>query len=192
MRGAGDSIGIAINFYLQTHAAPNKVVNFRLDASDATLSTDSTVNAYLTVQDFVHSNAIDRKHAFSISLQYNQFSLSGVYLGSGEEFNKTVKPAVLEALKDLPNPTLSAQEFGWLESLTDLNDGEPLQISEPYKARKNFFAKSVIVPEPGLSADRVRPYIDYILNTDAPTPFFAYLDLYGGRDSQINTKVSSF
>lgn len=192
MRGAGDSIGIAINFYLQTHAAPNKVVNFRLDASDATLSTDSTVNAYLTVQDFVHSNAIDRKHAFSISLQYNQFSLSGVYLGSGEEFNKSVKPAVLDALKDLPNPTLSAQEFGWLESLTDLNDGEPLQISEPYKARKNFFAKSVIVPEPGLSADRVRPYIDYILNTDAPTSFFAYLDLYGGRDSQINTKVSSF
>ncbi|ETS87173.1 hypothetical protein PFICI_01001 [Pestalotiopsis fici W106-1] len=186
MRGAADSVGIAARFHLNAQKAPAAVVNFRLDASDATHSTDATVAAFLTVQDFVHNkkhNAVDSKLGFSISLQYNQFSLSGIYLGTLEEFNTKVRPAMVEGL---PNATVDAKQLDWLSSLVDQNDGQPLEIAEPYTARANFYAKSVIVPEPGLDADQIRPYIDFILNTDSPTPFFAYFDLWGGAGSFIN------
>lgn len=190
MRGAADSFGIAARFYLETQPAPTAVVNFRLDASDATRSVDDTVAAFMTVQDFVHNkkhDAMDSKLGFSISLQYNQFSLAGIYLGTLDEFNTKVRPAMVDGL---PNATLDARELDWLATLVEQNDGQPLHISEPYTARANFYAESVIIPEPGLNVELMRDYFDYILNKDSPTSYFAYLDLWGGAGSVINSEVS--
>ncbi|KAF3016094.1 hypothetical protein E8E14_000561 [Neopestalotiopsis sp. 37M] len=165
MRGAADSFGIAARFYLETQPAPTAVVNFRLDASDATRSVDDTVAAFMAVQDFVHNkkhSAMDSKLGFSISLQYNQFSLAGIYLGTLDDFNTKVRPAMVDGL---PNATLDARELDWLATLVEQNDGQPLHISEPYTARANFYAES-----------------------DSPTPYFAYLDLWGGVGSVINSE----
>lgn len=191
MRGAADSIGIAVKFYLQTQQAPDKVVNFYVDASDATKSVDAAVSALSYIQDFVHNKpakVVDRNLAFGLVFSKDEFVFEGTYLGSLDDFTNNIVPTML---KGLPNGTLrQAKELDWLSSLQELNEGGPLDTPLPSGEHNTFFAKSVTVPEPGLTKDAMESYFDFLLHGDeSPTSFYAFLDLYGGADSQINTKV---
>ncbi|KAK9425152.1 putative FAD-binding PCMH-type domain-containing protein [Seiridium unicorne] len=68
-----------------------------------------------------------------------------------------------------------------------------IPLGSPITAHSNFFAKSVIIPEPGLAQENIRAYINYTLNTNTPTSYFAYLDLYGGACSQANAvRIETF
>jgi len=64
-----------------------------------------------------------------------------------------------------------------------------------YKEHSNFFAKSVITPEP-LSEEKLTSYISYIIEQGPKVPvgWFSIINLYGGPDSEItkkNTKHSA-
>ncbi|KAI1498447.1 hypothetical protein F5X99DRAFT_412091 [Biscogniauxia marginata] len=193
MRGAADSFGIVVNFYLLTRPVPEKVVNWFIDINDAVSSVESAVHAFSYIQSFANdSSPIDRKLGFGIHLGPKRFGVGGTYFGSIEAFNSTIVPALLGGIP--VKPSIEAHEVDWLTSLKLLNGGNDLRIGESYSAHSNFFAKSVTVPHPGMSKDALTSYFSYLLNegAHAPVQYFITVDLYGGTDSQIRTKGPEF
>jgi hypothetical protein len=186
MRGAADMIGIAVNFYLQTQPAPKKVVSWTLDLPPAapSRSVDNATAAFLTLQKFAHdADAIDRRLSFGVTLGVDRFHVAGTYLGSFEQFNAKVGPALRccrhlilgadpgdsddddeeeKSTVDDPNPDLTAKEVSWLEALRILSESGTLTVPEPHMDRSNFYAKSVTVKEPGLSEFNLRSFFEYM------------------------------
>ena len=199
MRGAGPSFGIATTLYLQTHSAPAVTTYFGISFPGAAPATsiDTAVSSFTHLQDMAQNASVtNRNLSFGISLGPNAFEVRGVYLGSASDFNSTVAP---ELLRGLPQPSSPAtvQELNWRANLEVLNGGSlVVSTAEPYTARDNFFAKSVAVPEPGLSAAALRSYLTYITNQgaspQAPVSWFAIVNLDGGADSQINVRDADF
>ncbi|ORY71077.1 uncharacterized protein BCR38DRAFT_462358 [Pseudomassariella vexata] len=193
MRGAADSLGIVVNFYLETHQAPETVVNWHFDIPDVAKSLEGYILAFEHVQSFSqNSSIVDRNIGFGMNIGARGFCVSGTYFGTMEKFNAVIVP---ELLRGLPKPARTdIKETDWLTSLKMLNSGNSLNITNPYTERSNFFAKSVTVPEPGMSRQALESYLTYVLEkgANAPVHWFALVDLYGGVDSQINIKDEKF
>ncbi|KAK8112729.1 carbohydrate-binding module family 18 [Apiospora sp. TS-2023a] len=214
-RGAAESFGIVVNFYLETRQAPKKVVRWTFEFGDliGDAGVQGAVTAMLKLQDLMQDGAVvDRYLSFGVNLGKRRFGLSGVYLGPQETFTEKIRPALLRCFPKAPE---GGGEFGvleWLENLESQSGGDPLATPLAYKGRSNFFAKSVMVPEPGLSAAALTSYFEHIASVSAPKTqaekqedgkketkeddqqqqqeeevgWFIIIDLYGGADSQIN------
>lgn len=195
MRGAGPSFGIATTLYLQTQPAPTATTYFGFSFPGAAPATsiDTAVSSFTHLQDVAHNAAVtDRRLSFGITLGANSLQVRGVYLGPSSEFNSTISPELLRGLPPAAVPA-TVQELDWRANLEVLAGGAlAVPTSEPYTARDNFFAKSVAVPEPGLSAAALRSYIAFIAGPGAspppPVSWFAIVNLDGGADSQINAR----
>jgi FAD binding domain len=189
LRGAAESIGIVTTFYLKTLPAPSSVINFSVDLS-AVLSSASTVaNAFLELQNFVlTSPLVNRNISFGIYTSGSSFSLGGWYFGDQTYFTTTVLPAMLNGF---PAATPSIQALGWIDSLVHENNGQPL--SEPlsgYNAHDTFYAKSIVShnAQP-LTLAALESFWGYVINKGQSFPsWFSIINLYGGRDSQINVQ----
>jgi Berberine and berberine like len=147
-------------------------------------------SAFAQIQDVVqNASLVDRNLGLGISTNGQAFTVEGTYFGPPDTFNNQIAPALLAGL---PAPaTSTVQTEGWLDSLTTL--GGAGTLSEPttgYSAHDNFYAKSLAVPGP-LTADAISSYLSYMA-TAAPTTWFAGIDLYGGPDSQINIRDTTF
>ncbi|KAI0124012.1 hypothetical protein BJ170DRAFT_711875 [Xylariales sp. AK1849] len=192
MRGAAESFGIITAFYLQTRPAPETVVYFSYDLKEAATNEEKAIQAFWHIQDFARNSPVTDRHiSFGIVLTDGGFSVGGTYLGSLEVFQSTVAP---ELLRGVPTPTSSrVEENGWINTLKILA-GDDLDIPEPYELRSNFYAKSVTVPEPGMTEDALESYFRYIFHQgkEAPVDWYAIIDLYGGNDSQISTRGVDF
>lgn len=199
MRGAAPSFGIATTLYLQTQPAPavTTYFGFSFPGAAPTTSVETAVSSFIHLQDMAQNASVtDRKLSFGITLGSNNFQVRGVYLGSASDFNSTISP---ELLRGLPQPSspVTVQELDWRANLELLAGGSlAVSTTEPYRARDNFFAKSVAVPEPGFSAAALRSYLTYIENQGANPPasvsWFAIINLDGGADSQINARGADF
>ncbi|KAK8063456.1 hypothetical protein PG996_008108 [Apiospora saccharicola] len=217
MRGAAESFGIVVNFYLETRQAPKKVVRWTFEFGDliGDVGVQGAVAAMLKLQELMQDGAVvDRYLSFGVNLGKRRFGLSGVYLGPQETFTERIRPALLRCFPKVPE---GGGEFGvleWLENLESQSGGDSLATPLAYKGRSNFFAKSVMVPEPGLSAAALTSYFEHIASISAPKTqaekqedgkkeekedgqqqqeeeeqevgWFIIIDLYGGADSQIN------
>ncbi|KAI5859928.1 putative glucooligosaccharide oxidase [Durotheca rogersii] len=189
MRGAADSFGIAVNFYLETQPAPESVTNWYIKICDATKSVENAVSALQHIQTYVHDESlIDRRLGLNVSLSSDFFGIGGTYFGSRADFEDAILPALLKGIPE--NPTIEVQQVDWLTSLKLLNQGQDLHVSDNYADHSNFFAKSAIVPEPGYTKDALASFFTHLLGEGAraPVSYFIMLDLYGGADSQINNK----
>jgi hypothetical protein len=193
LRGAADSIGVVVNFYLQTNPAPTSVVNWSFGFSNMFANAKTISAAFSHIQDFVqNATVVDRKLGMGMYLDGVGFSVSGTYFGDIKTFNNTIAP---ELLRTLPTPSSSSvQTMSWLDSLTAL--GGSTTLVEPvhgYAAHDNFFAKSVTAPQP-LTSAAINSYFSYIVQkgVNPPTPWFSIINLYGGPDSQINNKDTTF
>ncbi|KAK9419116.1 hypothetical protein SUNI508_01093 [Seiridium unicorne] len=195
MRGAADMIGIAVNFYLQTRRAPENVIKWDLD-----LSTSAPINNIETATDiFLHLQAVaqnpdvvDKNISFGLVLGPGQwFNVGGIYLGSLDHFNDVIAPELLHRIPGTKE--IKIRELNWIETLKHLG-GDDLTVADPYTEQSNFYAKSVIVPQPGASRESVRGYMNFIAAAGQKQDFgwYAILDLYGGSGSQINTKDIDF
>ncbi|KAK7993514.1 hypothetical protein PG989_006895 [Apiospora arundinis] len=214
MRGAADSFGIVVNFYLRTQPAPKKVVLWTYEFGDliGNVGVQGAVCAMLNLQRLMHDDSVvDRQLSFGIHLGKRRFAISGVYLGPLDHYQERIRPALLRCFSDAPLQDEKCEVHGWLESLESQSGGDPLAMGESYNGRSNFFAKSVTVPEPGLSAAALTSYFEYISQVSAPNNkekargeeeeeevedekdqeigWFIIIDLYGGADSQINNVV---
>lgn len=199
MRGAGPSFGIATTLHLQTQPAPavTTYFEFSFPGSAPATSIDTAVSSFAHLQEVAHNASVtDRRLSFGITLGPNDFQVRGVYLGSAGDFNATVSPELLRGLPE-PQSPVTVQELGWRANLELLAGGSlSVPTTGPYTARDNFFAKSVAVPEPGLSSAALRSYMSYIAgrgaSLPAPVSWFAIVNLDGGADSQINARDADF
>lgn len=188
-------IGIAVNFYLQTHAAPEKVVKWEFDlatcapANDVELATDTFIHLQAVAND---ASFVDHSISFGIVLGPNEwFNVGGAYLGSLKHFNNIIIP---ELLRGLPKPKkVKVMELSWIDTLKHFR-GDDLTVADPYLTRSNFYAKSVTIPEPGAPCDSMRDYMSFIATKGQSKSFgwYAIFDLYGGPGSQINTHGLDF
>jgi hypothetical protein len=191
LRGAADSFGIILTFYLQTQPAPISLIYYSYTFNNLFADVTTVTNAFSHIQDVVqNASIIDRNLGLGISTNGQAFTVEGTYFGTADTFNNQIAPALLSTL---PAPSSSSvQTVGWLDSLTTL--GGLGTLTEPqtgYTAHENFFAKSVTVPQP-LTSDAITSYFNYMITANAPTTWFAGIDLYGGPDSQINVKDTNF
>jgi hypothetical protein len=190
MRGAADSFGIVTTFYLQTQPAPTSLIFYSYTWNGLFSDVSAVTNAFSHIQDVVqNSSVVDRNLGLGISTNGEVFTVEGTYQGPADTFNNVIAPALLSGL---PAPgTSSVQTDTWIAALTTL--GGASTLTEPttgYSAHDNFYAKSLTAPAP-LTADALTSYFTY-MTTSAPTTWFAGIDLYGGPDSQINVKDTSF
>ncbi|KAI8965552.1 putative glucooligosaccharide oxidase [Daldinia sp. FL1419] len=193
MRGAADSFGIAIAFRLNTIPAPDSVIHWDVKISDATKSVESAVKAFQHIQAFVHDGSIvDRRLGLSVTVASDYFAVAGTYLGPLDEFVLRVLPALLKGVPEFP--TIEIKQVDWATSLKLLNQGRDIDVPNDYSEQANFFAKSVVVPEPGFTAESLTDFFTLLFKEGATAPiqYFIMIDLYGGADSQISAKDESF
>lgn len=199
MRGAGPSFGIVTTLYFQTQPAPaiTTYFGFSFPGAAPATSIDTAVSSFIHLQEMAQNTSVTTRNlSFGITLGANGFQVRGLYLGSASDFNSTISP---ELLRGLPQPEMpvTVQELDWRPILELLNGGSlAVSTTEPYRARDNFFAKSVAVPQPGFSKAALTSYLTYIAsqgaNPPSPVSWFAIVNLDGGSDSQINARDASF
>ncbi|KAI1385212.1 putative glucooligosaccharide oxidase [Hypoxylon trugodes] len=193
MRGAADSFGIVKSFFLDTVPAPERVVHWDLFMHDANKSIDSVVDTFQRVQNFTHNASIvDRNLGFNITLSATCFAIGGTYLGSSSHLAETIIPALHEGMQF--TPSFQFREVDWPASLKLLNQGVDITTPVDDECRYNFFAKSVVVPEPGFTEEALRSFFTFLLTegADAPVSYWILVDFYGGADSQISNKDIDF
>ncbi|TID15918.1 carbohydrate-binding module family 18 [Venturia nashicola] len=199
MRGAADSFGIITNFYVETQPAPETIINFGYSISGMYEDKARFVKFFQHLQDYVlHSEHIDRKISIGMYMDGQIFNFIGQYFGDQLFFNNTIVPELFSTLGNgtwKGNP--GSQKVDWLKSIELLN-GAPIQYSlerTDYTHHDNFFAKSLTIPEPlGFNEQALQSYHDYIVakGVEPTNPWFSIVNLYGGRDSMINTKDTDF
>ncbi|KAL1839980.1 hypothetical protein VTJ49DRAFT_943 [Mycothermus thermophilus] len=193
MRGAADSIGIAISFKLRTQPAPEEVINFTYEFRSVVDSVDVAVSTFYALQSYIsNSTLVDRRLSFALQTIANfapnstnlhkAFLVEGTFLGSLAEYNTTIEPFMLAGL---PEPTQRHVESnGWLESLAPLSPTGTLDTTSLFL---DFFANSVTIDDPGMSESALRSYFTYMLEgPETPTSYLSSMELWGGADSQIN------
>lgn len=197
MRGAGDSVGIAVKFYLQTKPAPTSVVNWAFTFQGFMSNVSTAVDGLMHIQDFaLNSSVVDRNMGFGMYTDmYNGLSISGTYFGDNSTFTTKVAP---ELLRGLPTPsTVKTDVADWMSTLAWLGGADT--ISTPphgYDKHDIFFAKSVVTPQSTpLTAAAWEGFVSYITENAFPgdeVNWYSIIDLYGGADSQINAKDVDF
>lgn len=194
LRGAADSFGIIIAFYLQTQPAPTAVVNWSYGIPGMFSNAATTAAVFTHIQAFAqNASVVDRKLGMGMYLDGTTFSISGTYIGDEATFTNIIAPALLSGL---PTPSSSSiKTVDWITSLTLLANNVPLQ--QPitgYDLHDDFFAKSVVVPSSApLTTAALTSYFTYIIQNgiNPPSPWFSIINLYGGPDSKINVPSSS-
>ncbi|KAL9591245.1 MAG: hypothetical protein Q9179_007917, partial [Wetmoreana sp. 5 TL-2023] len=195
LRGAADSFGIVTAFYLQTVPAPPSVVQWSFSIPDMFKTASTSATYFSHIQSFAqNASVVDRNLGIGVYMDGQAFSISGTYFGTLDNFNNKIKP---ELLRTLPTPTSStAKSITWIESLTELANGQPLQQpTSGYDLHDDFFAKSLVVPSSApFTTAALTSYFDYIIKNgvNSANPWFSIINLYGGPDSQINAKPSTF
>ncbi|TAQ88941.1 hypothetical protein B7494_g2713 [Chlorociboria aeruginascens] len=193
MRGAADSFGIVTSFSFQTLAAPATVTFFQAFLTDSLQDIDSVTSGFLALQDFVLTSPLLSKNTtFGMYTDSDgSFSLTGLCLFCDTaEFNTTVFPALLAGFK---YTGAEVTDTSWLDALTNLANGDPLQ--QPltgYNEHATFYAKSLVAKNAApLTEDAIRAFWTYIKEHQGQGPFYSIINLYGGPDSQINVPASS-
>ncbi|OAG11159.1 FAD-binding domain-containing protein [Paraphaeosphaeria sporulosa] len=192
IRGAAESLGIIVNFYMQTRAAPESVTYFAIPWTGMFDQKSTFTNGWLRLQEIArNSSVIDNRISFGVYLDNaGTFSLSGFFSGTVAEFNSKIKPEFLRNMPTAGTPTVKS--YGWYDYLVLLGGKDT--IKEPttgYAEHDTFFAKSLTVPETdGLSAAALNAYYDYIKS--GSVTFYSIINLYGGPGSAINSKDTTF
>ncbi|KAI1424278.1 hypothetical protein F5Y12DRAFT_785433 [Xylaria sp. FL1777] len=192
MRGAADSFGIAVNFYLRTQEMPKTVLKWSIEVPQAMKTVDSAVETFRHVQDFVNNaSTVDRYLNFVIFITHDRFTIEGTYLGGALQFHNRV---ILPLMQGFPLKEGSRADYcpvDWLTLVQQLAGGQDLDVSPNYEEHLTFFAKSVAVSHPGLSRDELTNYFRCLLSEGPSTPidYFIGVQLYGGVDSQITAST---
>ncbi|KAI0157092.1 putative glucooligosaccharide oxidase [Hypoxylon sp. FL1284] len=203
MRGAADSFGIAIGFSLLPVEAPRSVVHWDINLPGVFGHVDSWVKAFQHLQDFVHDESVvNRQLGLSVYIDGISFIIRGTYLGPVENLRGIIHSLLpsleLVARLEGSEPAISIKELSWLESLRALNQGESIEVDSWTEEKHDyFFAKSVVVTEPGFTEEALRSFFEYLADTENSMWMGTYvlINLWGGADSQINTtdgKSSAF
>jgi hypothetical protein len=199
MRGAADSFGIVTAFHVKTEAAPKTVINWGFSLVNPYANRDTFVQNMLHIQAFAtNSSVIDRNISFGCYLDGTAFNIAGMYFGDATLFNTTIVPELARGLTSQMIPNPGAATVDWISSMILLGGAPTISTPLPrtgYTLHDNFFAKSLTIPEASpFTPAALGSYYDYIAakGSKRPHPWFSIINLYGGPDSQINTKDTAF
>ncbi|KAJ5175428.1 uncharacterized protein N7482_001305 [Penicillium canariense] len=190
LRGAADSFGIITTFYLQTLAAPKKIVVFSVSMPAVLKSSSEAAHGFLRLQEFaLTSPHMTRNLTFGIVIEGGkEFTLKGWYLGYESYFRNTMLPVITETFPGPFEATISSRT--WLESLANETDKPLEQPLTDYRDHGLFYAKSIVTREAyPLTFKALMSFFGFIIaecNASCPTNWRSIINLYGGRDSQIN------
>lgn len=178
---------------MATKPAPTTITQWSFLLPDMYTSAAKAASAFLNLQKFaLNPNVVDRRNTFNLLVDGTQYRISGLYLGSLETFNKTIKP---ELLRGLPTPSaFFAKPVDWIQTLRERAGTDLQQPLTGYNAHDNFYAKSIVTPESApLTTAAVTSFFDYIVKNGVKpsNPWFSIINLYGGPDSQINVPSAS-
>lgn len=195
MRGAADSFGIVTYFHLQTRPAPSSIVTFTADIPEVYKDPSALADSFMQLQ----STGLDPTYLtsnVSFSIYANSkgtFTLRGWCIECDlVKVNDTLFPRLLEGF---PSPSKrSVVKQGWINSITRLAEGVPLEVPlYNYDIHENFAGKSIVTKnsEP-LTRAQWEGYWTFVVRAlkSAPTPWYAIIDMYGGAGSQINVPSS--
>ncbi|KAK4666351.1 hypothetical protein QC763_0071970 [Podospora pseudopauciseta] len=196
LRGAADSFGIVTTFYLQTSTAPEVVIKFSHSFPQALGLIENATVVFMGVQNFsLYSPVVDRNLGLAVTLGGNatSYTVHGTWFGSVESFNKTIAPALLEALPVPPALNESSVEpADWITSLTMLGgEGNSTVPLHGFLQQDNFYAKSVST-NVSFAEEPIRKFFEYAYSAgrglNVPISWFSIIHLYGGPDSQIGAE----
>ncbi|KAH6855841.1 hypothetical protein B0I37DRAFT_322584 [Chaetomium sp. MPI-CAGE-AT-0009] len=194
MRGAADSIGIAISISLKTQPAPKEVVTFIYELQTVVKSVQKSVSALMGLQNYISNpTAVDRRLSLSVTTTVipdpvsgavnKSLVVAGIFMGSLGEFTTRIEPELLRHVPDAPTAR-EVQSHNWINSLMRQSPDGSL---EGTPESLDFFANSVTINDPGLTEAATTSYFSYMLEGPAPPPvaFESSMELWGGADGQI-------
>jgi hypothetical protein len=86
MRGAGDSFGIAVKFYLTTQKAPRTVIHFTYEMPEVFGEAKYMALVFFNVQNCVRNPATSAKDmGLTIRIASGSFRVAGYYYGNQED-----------------------------------------------------------------------------------------------------------
>ncbi|KAI1331493.1 Glucooligosaccharide oxidase [Xylariaceae sp. FL0255] len=192
MRGAADSFGIAVNFYLKTQPAPETIIKWSVDVPEVMKNAESATQAFKNIQDFANdATVVDRHIGFVVFLDHGRFTVEGTFLGSRERFSSIIMPAILSKFPQKATIQVDMRQVDWLTCLRLLCGELDLSVSGVCQEQHVFYAKSAIIPSPGLEVSTLKRYFECVLQqgVQAPVGYFISAQLYGGADSQITSQT---
>ncbi|KAI1294093.1 hypothetical protein F5Y03DRAFT_373353 [Xylaria venustula] len=193
LRGAADSFGVIVNFYLRTQETPKAIIKWSIEIPQAMKTVESAVATFRYIQSFVdNAPTVDKHLNLVIFITHNRFTIEGVYLGHTMGFHDSVLMPLMQGCPVKEGSRADYCPVHWLTLLRKLAGDKDLDIGLDYDEHSTFFAKSVVVSHPGLSDDELECYFSYLLATGQSTPidYFIGIQLYGGADSQITANTS--
>ncbi|KAG4414239.1 hypothetical protein IFR04_012611 [Cadophora malorum] len=190
LRGAADSFGIVTTFYLQTQPAPSQVVSFSANFASALESVDAATGILLQLQAFATTSPyMDRNTSIEVYMDvFGNYTIRGWYFGDLSSFTRNIFPAMLSGM---PTPDNSVAQYrSWQDALHDIADGESLvQPLSGYDIHQTFYTKSTLTREAKpLTEAALRSFFTFVVNKglSATNPWSTLINLYGGKDSQVN------
>lgn len=185
IQGAANAFAIVTKYNMKTFQAPSEATHYMYTWQ---LSADDAAKGMQSWQDFVNS---DIPAELGTQITYGKgsskgqvtFSFTGAYYGSSDSFNATIEP-FLDQMPD--GPSRDVTQGSWIDIVTKLSNGQPLDTSSEENYHDTFYAKSLMIP--ALNDDAGSAWISYMANEgyDSETAWFVQQELYGGSNSKIN------
>lgn len=178
LRGAGASYGIATNFTFKTFPAPDNNIVFNYNVQPSSAAQLSTMVTAL--QDF-SKNTQPKELTTRLYISF-QTTLSGVYFGSREDFNKTITPLLAKM-----GVTVTGKEgnYTWPNTLLQFSNG-PLQQPTVYDQHETFFAKSLMATLSPAAIDALSAYW-YANARSMRRGWYLMIDTHSGSYSAISS-----
>jgi len=184
LRGAGSSFGIVTNFKLKTLEAPANGVRFTYSFAPPTVGSivSQKVAIFQAMQDYAETTA-PKELTLRLWTLTNVFEITGVYWGTRADFQTVIAPLTAK----WPKFTVKIEEFGWLDMLMSLANGEQLPQPLNYTKHETFFAKSIVAPTK-VTTNALTSFFNFHQNNRyAVVNWWVIADLYGGKHSNIST-----
>lgn len=178
LRGAGASYGIVTNFTFKTFDAPDNNIAFTYNVQPSTAAQLSTMVTAL--QEF-SQNGQPKELTTRLYISF-QSTLSGVYWGSREDFNKIITPLLAKMGVTTTNGKVG--NYTWPNTLLQFSNGA-LQQPLVYDQHETFFAKSLMATLSPAAIDALSTYW-YANARSMRRGWYLMIDAHSGSNSAIS------
>lgn len=197
MRGAGDSLAIAVRIYIKTRSIPKNVIEFIYDLNSLTKSPKGMTDAFVKSQACLRDSKYTPKNlGLTVRVAYRQFRIRGYFFGTSKE----LRDAGLDAcLRSALKTKATMEELSFKRALGRIAGNQPLwQTSNANNAKSNFYAQSILIPEKTyLSTKTMDAYFEYVINKGSSSNVkdqftLTFRLMGGGSGTQIAAKGDTY
>ncbi|BGP41811.1 hypothetical protein JCM10449v2_005802 [Rhodotorula kratochvilovae] len=191
LNGAAPNFGLVTAYHVQAHHKPATAV-----LATYTYTSPSTVNAataFASMASFGNTSAPANLGLHAV-IGVDSLVITAMWYGPESELN-----GVIQSLEDElpPSYTKSVTAYDWLGAAKKLAGTDDLSSNaEMLQSRDSFYAKSLMTPSTiPISIDTIEAFFDYLWTSETTTKWFVEANVYGGKNSEINSvplNASSF